>query len=263
MTDPVEDYLDELADRLPVRGRQLRRTLAEVEDHLRTATAAGIRAGLDETEAARRAVAAFGAPAAVARTMSRGGGPLSAALLIQAFLSLLLVAGTVLVAIGVSGLVAGGAGAAFGKPFVAGDAPGVTYTAQRCAEYHVLAPQTSTCADAAVSHHFDEVVGYRLDAGVLGLMALGLWLAIARPWRRRRGQPLPSYDVLPTGFGATVGATLFGLASATLLPAGLMDLAFSGSDAGAGGLISAGLVSVVGFLGFGLALWRSLAARSV
>lgn len=263
MTDPVEDYLDDLADRLPVRGRQLRRTLAEVEDHLRTATAAGTRTGLDETEAARRAVAAFGEPAVVARTMSRGGGPLSAALLSHAFLSLLPVAAMLLVAIGVSGLVADGAGAAFGKAFVAGDAPGVTYTAERCVEYHALAPQASTCADAAVSHHFDEVVGYRLDAGVLGLAVLGLWLAIVRPWRRRRGQPLPSYDVLPTGFGATVGATLFGLATATLLPAGLLNLAVGGSGTGAGNLISAGLVSVVGFLGFGLALWRSLGARSV
>jgi hypothetical protein len=86
---------------------------------------------------------------------------------------------------------------------------------------------------------------------------------VVRHWRRRRGQPLPSYDGLPTGFGATVGATLFGLAAVTLLPAGLMDLAFSGGDTGAGGLISAGLVSFVGLLGFVLALWRSLAARLV
>lgn len=259
-TDAIEDYLDDLADRLRLRGRHLRHVLAEVDDHLTAARAAAMRDGLDEDAAARRAVEDFGPADLVARRLSRAGGGLTTELVRQGLLSLLVVGAIGLLAIGVSGLVAWGEGAAFGKPFVSGDAPGVTYTAQRCAEYHALAPGEPTCARAAVAHHFSEVVGYRLDAGVMGLLALAIWLVAVRAWRR----PAPSkttYDVLPAGFAATVGAALFGAAAAITLPGGLMELVFAGRDNGAGALLSAGVVATLVFAGFCASLWRSLSAR--
>ena len=49
--EPVEDYLDQLFAGLRTTPRQARRIIAEAEDHLREATAAGIEAGLTEREA--------------------------------------------------------------------------------------------------------------------------------------------------------------------------------------------------------------------
>jgi hypothetical protein len=260
-TDAIESYLDDLADRLRLQGRHLRHVLAEVDDHLAAARAAAIEEGLDDDAAARRAVAEFGPADLVARRLSRSGNALASQVVRQGARSLLLVAAIGLLAIGLSGLLAWGAGAAFGKPFVSGDATGVTYTAPRCAEYRVLAPSEPTCAKAAVSHHFDEVVGYREDAGILGLIVLAAWLGLVRPWRRR-GPAATTYDVLPAGFAATVGAALFGAAAAITLPGGLLELVFGGRDNGAGALLSAGVVSTLAFAGFALSLWRSLSAAA-
>jgi hypothetical protein len=259
-SDPIEAYLDDLADRLRLRGRHLRHVRAEVDDHLTAARAAAERDGLDEEAASRRAVTEFGPADLVARRLSRTGGPLTIELIRQGVLSLLFVGAIGLLAIGLSGLVAWGAGAAFGKAFVSGDGQGVTYTAQRCAEYHEYAPGEPTCAVAAAAHHFTEVVGYRLGAGFLGLLALGVWLVAMRPWRRR-GAGATSYDVLPAGFAATVGAALFGAAAAVALPGGLAELVIGGRDTGSGNLLSAGVVATMVFAGFALSLWRSLSAR--
>jgi hypothetical protein len=256
-SDPVEDYLDALADASRLRGRRLRHVLAEVEDHLATARAVHRDAGLDDQEAARQAVTGFGPAAEVAAGLDRAAAPSLEALFREGVRSLLLLGALGLLAIGLSGLLAAASGSAFGKAFVAGDGPGVTYTAERCAQYQQLSPAPS-CSQAAVGHHYDEVVGYRLDAGALGLLVLGGWLAVVRPWRRR---PRPAYDVLPDAFAPTVGAALFGAAAVVLLPAGLLELAFGGSTAGAGNPLSAGVVATVAFLGFAAALWRSLRTR--
>jgi hypothetical protein len=258
-TDAIESYLDDLADRLRLQGRHLRHVLAEVDDHLAAARAAALADGLDDDAAASRAVAEFGAVDLVARRLSRKGNALTPQLVRQGAQSLLFVAAIGLLAIGLSGLLAWGAGAAFGKPFISGDATGVTYTAARCAEYRALAPVEPTCGKAAVSHHFDEVVGYREDAGIFGLIVLVAWLGLVRPWRRR-GRAATTYDVLPAGFAATVGAALFGAAAAITLPGGLLELVSGGSDNGAGALLSAGVVSALAFAGFALSLWRSLSA---
>lgn len=257
--DAVEAYLDDLADRLRLRGRHLRHVLAEVDDHLAAARAAAAHDGLDDDAAARRAIAEFGPADLVARRLSHSGGPLTIELVRQGVLSLLLVGAIGLLAIGASGLVAWGAGAAFGKPFVSGDAPGVTYIAARCAQYHALAPGEPTCAKAAVAHHFTEVVGYREGAGILGLLLFAARLLAVRPWRRP-ASPATTYDVLPAGFAATVGAALFGAAAAVTLPGGLMQLVFEGRDYGAGALLSAGVVATLVFVGFAWSLWRSLSA---
>jgi len=258
--DAVEQYLDDLADRLRGQGRQVRRVLAEVEQHLEEATAAGVAEGLSYDDAASRAVARFGDAAAVAPGLQRRGWALPRGVLLEAVTALILVIGLGMVAVGVSGVVAWGAGSAFGKDFVAGDAPGVTYTPVRCADYFRLSPGADTCAEAATSHHFDEVVGYRIDVGVLGVLALGVWAA-ARQWVRRRAATSVWAHELPDGFTATVGAALFGAAAVITLPTGVLDLVFTGPSPGAGNLLSAGVVSLVVLVGFMIALWRSLAGR--
>src|SRR5205085_1471638 len=97
--------------------------------------------------------------------------------------SALLLLAVGLLAIGASGLLSMGLRAAWGSEFVAGDPPGVTYTAPRCADYERFHPEAGTCAEAAAAHHADEVETYRVAAGVLGLLVLGGW------WFARRRAP--------------------------------------------------------------------------
>jgi hypothetical protein len=67
MTGPVEEYLRRLRFSLPTRPAETSRILAEAEDHLREAVAAGLAAGLTETEAAEAAISSFGSVRAVVR----------------------------------------------------------------------------------------------------------------------------------------------------------------------------------------------------
>jgi hypothetical protein len=66
MTDdrePIRQYLDQL--RLSLRIPEVGRILVEADDHLHAATAAGVAAGLTETEAQRAAIARFGPVSAI------------------------------------------------------------------------------------------------------------------------------------------------------------------------------------------------------
>ena len=67
MTGLIEDYLRELAASLHTRPPETGRILAEAEDHLLESMAAGLAAGLTETEAAEAAISAFGSVRAVVR----------------------------------------------------------------------------------------------------------------------------------------------------------------------------------------------------
>ena len=66
-------------------------------------------------------------------------------------LSLARLAAVGLVAIGVSAILALAMGAAWGAPFVAGDLPGVTYTAERCQDLMEYAILVSLIAIAALA----------------------------------------------------------------------------------------------------------------
>jgi hypothetical protein len=160
-----------------------------------------------------------------------------------------LAAGLGMVAIGVSGLVAEVFGRIFGPAFVAGDGPGVTYTAARCAEYLRLFPGAGGCAGAAAMDHWGEVVQFRVLAGVLGLLALAVFgLARRRTafggatWRPPRGAV-----AVPLG-------ALFAVAGAGFTGLSLMQLAY-GDRAMLGANLSAGIVALAGaalcFLGYG------------
>lgn len=71
----VDAYLEELRRRLPSTGS--RRFLAEVDAHLREATHAGVRSGLDRSDAEALAVEAFGSADVVAQRMWRETGPVA------------------------------------------------------------------------------------------------------------------------------------------------------------------------------------------
>ncbi len=143
-----------------------------------------------------------------------------------------------LIAVGLSGLLAGGLGLAFGKGFVSGDLPGVTYTAERCAEFREYYPEP-TCEAAATAHHFDEVVFYRLDAGALGLLGLAAIIVLGkvRPGFGRQASLHPA--IVPA-----VGASVFGLATLGLLGYSVSEPAFA-DDYGVGALLSGGMVALV------------------
>jgi hypothetical protein len=253
--DPIERYLDQLLVHLRGRAGDVRRILAETEDHLRDSVEAGLSEGLSEDEAQAQALARFGP----ARTVARRFGPAEHPLVPLDVLGHLAVAGAWLggiglAAVGVSGLVAGTMGSVWGASFVAGDRSGVTYTAARCAdffEYHAA----RTCAQAAASHHFDEVVRYRVAAGVLGVLVL---LGVRLVRRRARGDRV---GVLPDGFAVTIGTVVFGLAGAVLAVQGADQSAFGGH--GAGQYLSAAIVCVVVASLFTRSLYRVLVHRSL
>lgn len=67
MTGPVEEYLRELRASLRTPPEETSRILAEAEDHLHESVAAGLAAGLTQTEAAEAAISSFGSVRAVVR----------------------------------------------------------------------------------------------------------------------------------------------------------------------------------------------------
>lgn len=249
MDDPIERYLDDLFLALRDNPRAARRLLREAEDHLREHQHRLVAGGMTPPEAATAAITQFGPITEVVDStkaedprrwfLSAAGGLLNGALWMVAI---------GFIAIGVSGVVALAMGSTFGHKFVSADAPGVIYTAERCADFERLAPGAPDCATAAIDHHYDETVGYRLSGGVLGLVLLGAAFA-TRPLARR-GPEL-------RGLIAGAGFALFGAAAMILTGLGTMSLIFSGGD-GAGESLSAGPIALIVALGFGVVLVRWL-----
>jgi len=242
--DPVEAYLDELADQLrSLPGSDLRRVLAEAEDHLRTGIAAFTADGISQEEATAQAIEAFGSPATVAGDVRRSHPSGLVGLALDAVRKLSLVAVAGLCAIGLSGLLSDAGGAVFGKSFIAGDAPGVTYSAERCAYLLEYYPNAGTCEAAATAHHFEEIVWYRLAAGVLGVIGLIALLVLVR--RGIAGRWLRT-GPLPATTAPVVATVLFGAAAAALCALGLMSVAL-GLENHAGSFLSDGTVATVAF----------------
>ncbi len=261
--DPIDAYLDRLLVELSGRARNVRRILAEVDDHLHDAVDDGVSRGLSPEQAQEQALARFGAPATVARRFTRRPGRLiPLPVLSQLVLALALLAGVGLAGIGVSGALAGGMGAAFGKDFVAGDVSGVTYTPARCADYLGYHPEAGTCGRAATAHHFDEVVEYRAAAGVLGVLALSGLFVFRRSRRLARYIPLgDGVGLLPEGFIATVGTAVFGCAAGVLVVGSLGQV--GRGSGGAGDTLSGGIVSAMIAATFAASLFRTLSRRGL
>jgi hypothetical protein len=145
-------------------------------------------------------------------------------------------AGVCLVAVGLSGVLAAGAGMALGKPWVAGDPPSVHYSTSRCADFLEYEPHARSCELAATEHHFGEIVTYRIAFGLMGAFILVACAVLARHRSR-----LLRTDRLPVAFDSTVAAVLFGAAAVWLIGYGI-DQQRLGYH-GAGFYLSGGAVS--------------------
>jgi hypothetical protein len=235
---PVDRFLDELFDKLAGTGADGRRSVAEAEDHLRSAVAESVAAGADPERAEREAVERFGRPGAIAtqlRVAHRGVGALIRPI----------ITGTVWV--GLVGLVSEVLGRAFGAGFVAGDTNGVTYTAARCADFFEYVPNAGSCEAAASQHHWGEVVQYRVALGVLGLLALAGWALL------RRRTPLGGVAWrAPAPVVALVVAALAGASGAALLFLSVGSIAF-GDSRGAGANLADGGVALL--VAVGALIW--------
>ena len=258
-SDLIEGYLDQLLTHLRGSATDVRRILSETEEHLRDATAELEAAGASREEAQRLAVERFGHPRTVARRFSALLAPVPpAGVAAELARSAVLLGGVGLVAIGASGLVAELLGRLFGAGFVAGDLPGVTYTAQRCAEYLEYFPDAGSCAQAAALHHWGEVVEYRVAIGVLGLLVLGGFLL----WRRRPNRQDPRYlGVLPDGFSATVATSLYGVTAAALALLSLDAFLVADGD-GTGQWLSAAIVAAAMAAIYGVSLYRTVLTQA-
>jgi hypothetical protein len=246
---PVEDYLDALFDRLAGTGAAGRRALAEVEDHLRAATEDRTALGLGRLDAERLAVESFGPVERIAADLRATHRPY--AWLRPALAAAWLAGGLGLLAVGVSGAVAEVLGRVFGPVFVAGDAPGVTYTAGRCAQYLGLFPGAHGCVQAAALDHWGEVVQSRVAAGVLGVVVLlALWGA-----RRTTVLSTPAWRI-PRGAVAVPMTAAFGLAGLGLTGVSLMQLGF-GDTGMVGANLSAGVVALAAAAACAIGVARS------
>ena len=174
------------------------------------------------------------------------------ALVTELILAATRIAAIGLVAIGVSGVIAWGLGDIAGKAFVAGDPSGVTYSAARCRDLLEYAPHAPSCAAAAAAHHFDEVVWYRVAAGVLGCVVF-----LALVWARRRREPRV---LQPESFVPTVAAAVFGLAGIGLIGLGI-DAVVLNTDGGGGAYLSGGVVALAVAAWFAIPVIKSLTIR--
>ena len=252
VSDPIERYLDQLLIELRGRATDVRRILAETEEHLSDAVAEAVAEGLTISQAEDRAIARFGSPRLVARRFGPATGPV----LPELARAIVLLAAVGLIAIGASGALSMGLRAAFGSSFVAGDPIGVTYTPARCADFRRFHPEAGSCTAAANAHHADEVETYRAATGVLGLMVLAGWAV-----RRRRRPRNDAVGVLPDAFSATVGTTVFGVAGGLLVVQGLAMLR-EGGDRGPGQWLSGGGVALTVAAYYGWTLLQSLRVRA-
>jgi len=255
--DRIGGYLDQLLLELRGRATDVRRVLAETEEHLRDATADGVAAGLSPDEAEAQAISRFGSPRTVARRFAPPRLRLPRPALAEMASAIVLLLAIGLLAIGASGLLSVAFRATLGDRFVAADLPGVTYTAARCRDFQEYHPEQPTCDRAAAAHHADEVETYRIAAGVLGAVVLAGWWLLGR---RHRGDPSVAW--LPDEMVPLVGLIVFGGAALGLGVEATNALALDAGNGGAGQWLSAAVVSLVVALAFGREVLRALSVRS-
>jgi hypothetical protein len=83
-----------------------------------------------------------------------------------------------LIAIGLSGMLCGLVRYRYGDHTLALDSQSAQLSASRCADLMEYHPEKTTCAAAELAHHADEIVEYRLAAGVMGLLALAAYFVV-------------------------------------------------------------------------------------
>jgi hypothetical protein len=251
--DPIEDYLDQLYAGLRTTPRQARRIIAEAEDHLREAAAAGTEAGLSEQEAQEAAISSFGSVRAVVRAHARRIPPL--AVFGELAMSAWKLTSIAVLAVAGSGLVAFVMNQVLGPQFVGG-APAIAsrFPLGACGYWLGIWSHARSCGQAAMLETSSDAVSLRLLALIPGLVLLEGYL-LARRYQRKRGWRA---DLLPDAFVPTVAACLFGG-----LTAGLAFLAVAipmpvTANGGPGLFLSAAIVTLLVTIGFVPALRRAL-----
>jgi hypothetical protein len=232
MSEPIEQYLDDLYAQLRTDPRRARRMLDEAADHLHGAADALRATGMDRVDAEREAVRRFGSSAIVARAdRPRTFGRL----LVDTAEAVVVLGAVGLVAVGVSGLLAGAMAALFGREFVGGGL------------VHSIAGGTASVAENA-----GDALVLRALAGALGVALLGAaWLAERAGMRLR---------VLPMTYVDTAGLVAF--AGATVVLSALsLNQVLQQSGHGTGFFLSGALASLAGAIGFGIRAVRSVLDR--
>ncbi len=233
MTEPIEQYLDELYLHLRTDPRSARRLLDEAADHLHGAADELEAGGMARLEAEREAVRRFGAGAPLARADAQRT---FAGLLADTAKAVTLLGAIGLVAVGISGLVAAAMNALFGEQFVGG---GLAQS--------IFGGHTATMTEDA-----GDAVSLRVLAGLVGAVVLAVL------WGLRRARPdLMRLRVLPSAYVDLVGLVAFASAAILLLAASIDQLVQHGGH-GTGFFLSGALVSLVGALGYGIRAVRSV-----
>lgn len=246
--DPVEVFLDDLLGNLRGTTRDVRRTLAECEAHLRESVERRVEAGTDPKVAAAQAVQAFGNAQEIATRFNRAHRPAAVrALLPAALLQTWRLTAVGLIAIGISGVIAWAVAAIAGTSAVFGDVPGTHYSASTCAHFLAVQPTAKTCTAAALLEGRDDALLQRWAMGVLGVLLLAAWL-----WFRRRTRPSGPDLRTPA---ALIGVVSFGAAGVFLTGYGI-DRAVI--NTGSGQWISAGAVALAAALAYAVVLWRQI-----
>jgi hypothetical protein len=252
MSDPrdlIEEYLSDLRSRLELAPGDAALVVAEAEDHMRETAACGLAAGLTEHEAQLAAISAFGSVTAVVRAhASRPAGFIKgrtpAAVLGDLVLAGWKLAGTGLIAIGISGLVVSLMNLAFGRAFT-GQAPaGVSFQKADCAYWMRLWPGAHTCAIAHMMEASSDAVTLRVGAGVMGAALLAAYGVVRYLQRRgRRGPVVVLAGYFPLLAACVFGAGALGLALAQLTGFGIMQ--------GPGAYLSGALVAAAAAAWYG------------
>jgi O-antigen/teichoic acid export membrane protein len=201
---PIEEYLRELRASLRTPADLTSRILVEAEDHLKDSVAAGLAAGLTETEAAEAAISSFGSVRAVVRAHETRRGRAAVALgdlTVTAGVVLLLVFAVAMLAV-VVGLAIGPHHAGPARPDNGGPASTVVFV---------------------------------VACGPAGLVVLGCYFLVSRLRRRGRSAAAP-FD----GSGTTAGIVIFGATFVVLSLLNALGLSFPGAVPA--GIVSLGMI---------------------
>lgn len=247
--DLIGEYLSDLLASLELAPEEAGLVVAEAEDHLRETAACGLTAGMTEQEAQLAAISAFGSVTAVVRAhASRPGGFLRGrtptAVLGDLILAGWKLAGTGLIAVGVSGLVVLLMNVAFGRAFT-GQAPAaVSFPKADCAYWMSLWPGARTCAAAHMLEASSDAVVLRAGAGVVGTALLAAY-GVVRYLQRRRGRgPV----VVLAGYFPVLAAGVFSAGALGLVLARLTGFAIK---QGPGTYLSGALVAAAAAVWYG------------
>jgi hypothetical protein len=242
--DLIAVYLGELRAKLRAPNAEL--VLAEAEDHLREAVAAGLAIGMSQREAQEAAISSFGSVRAVVRAHNLTSKQVAADLVMAA----LKLGWIGMFSVAVSGFVALVMNHLFGRDFVGGAPGGTRFAAADCQHWLSIWHGAHTCAQAAMLESSSDAVSLRVIGGGLGgFVLLGGYL-LALLYLRRGAR------VLPGGFFPLAAAAVFATGALALVVA-----TFTGSPLGVptgpGAYLSGAVVAL------GVAAGYALRARRV